>query len=506
MRSFVALCVVVLPPLRSVAASVPGLASHPRAFVSPATLSLFFITSLSVRIASAMIGLSFLSMAATIATALAQSAKGLPRRRILISVAFCASVAGLASLLSAALASGFHPGLVDKLPLASALFSVLLAVLLPRLLSLLRSNARELESTTESARRSEARFLSNAQYTTDAFIHLEAIRAPSGRIEDFLFTYINPNAEKLIDKTSSQVLGARLSQILPIPPTGPLFEKFCQVVLSGTPLLHEFPLDAGDPDSPWMRHLVTRLDDGLAITASDITATKREVREFLREDQFDPLTGLPNSLILHDRIEQAIARAVRYRDKVAVFIINIDNFQQLNDRYGREFGDEVLRITATRLRSTIRATDSVIRLDADEFVVILPEIKLEIDVRRTAATLLANLRQPIVHDGAANLRTINITSTLGAAIYPESALTTEALLAAADAAMARAKAHGKNQYILYDPVIDAPPAGDPPTRSRSAEGIADSSQEAGPGILPRRRPFRRQGQAHRSASQRRFNP
>ena len=505
MQYFASLCSISLPTLWSVSVFAPGLALHCRVFASlSATLSLVLIPNLSVRIANAIIGLSCLAIAATIATALAQSAQGLPRR-ILIAVASVASIAGLASLLSAALAGTYHPAFIDKLPFASALFSILIAALLPSLLSLLRSNAHDIEASAESARRSEARFLANARHSTDAFMHLEALRAPSGRIEDFLFTYINPNAEKLIEKSAAQIVGARLSQVLPIPPTGALFEKFCQVVLNGKALLHEFPLDASDPDSPWMRHLVTKLDDGLAITASDVTATKREVRELLREDQYDPLTGLPNCLMLHDRIEQAIARAVRYRDKVAIFLINIDNFQQLNDRYGRGFGDEVLRTTATRLRSAFRATDTIIRLDADEFVVILPEIKLEIDVRRTAATLLANLRKPIVHDGAANLRTINITSSLGAAIYPDTALTTEDLLAAADAAMGRAKARGKNQYTLYDPMIDAPPEPELPTTAPSAEILYDAL-ESEEEIQPRRRPIRRPGSSHRLGSQRRFNP
>jgi diguanylate cyclase (GGDEF)-like protein len=203
-----------------------------------------------------------------------------------------------------------------------------------------------------------------------------------------------------------------------------------------------------------MRHHVARLDDGIAITASDITATKREVRELLREDQHDPLTNLPNHLLLQDRVEQAIARAVRYQDKVGIFLLNLDAFEQINDRHGRPIGDEVLRVTAARLRSAIRATDTVIRLDADEFIIILPEIKLEIDVRRTAATLAASLRKPILLDGAIELITLQLTSSIGAAIYPDTALSYGGLLAAADTAMARAKAQGKNQYILYDPAID----------------------------------------------------
>ena len=463
MQLFVSLFCFSLPSLRSVAALVPGLAAHCRVPDSSAFHHnsvfplLLLLPGLTIsHIAYAIIGLSCIVIAATLVGFLSTSGKALPPRWIVIAVASGTALTGSACLLSAALSHSLHPHLAEQAPVALALLSVVIASLLPWLLSFLRSRFCELEAATLAAAKVEARFLLAEQNTTDAFMILEAVRSPNGRFEDFVFTYLNPNAEKLLGRSVSQLLGARLTRILPIQPSSRLFEQFCQVALTGKPLLHEFPLDPKDPDSPWMRHHVARLDDGIAITASDITATKREVRELLREDQHDPLTNLPNHLLLQDRVEQAIARAVRYQDKVGIFLLNLDAFEQINDRHGRRIGDEVLRVTAVRLRSAIRATDTVIRLDADEFIIILPEIKLEIDVRRTAATLAASLRKPMLLDGAAEPITVQLTSSIGAAIYPDTAQTYGGLLAAADTAMARAKAKGKNQYILYDPLIDDP--------------------------------------------------
>jgi diguanylate cyclase (GGDEF)-like protein len=466
MQYSASLCFFSQPSLWFVSASVSGLALHghvsTHSFVSPLLL-LILPGAAIAHIANAIIGLSCLAIAATVGSFLTTSRKDLPARWIIITVASCSAVAGAACLLAAAVSARFHPRLIQTTPLALAILAALTASLLPFLLSYLRSSAHELESATEAARKHEACFLAAGKNTTDALMLLDALRAPSGRIEDFLFTYLNPNAEKLVARPGNQVLGARLTRILPLQSSSSLFEQFCQVVITGKPLRHEFPLDPKDPDSPWMRHLVTKLDEGIAITASDITASKREVREILRQDQYDPLTSLPNHLLLEDRVEQAIARAVRYKDKVGIFLLNLDAFQQINDRHGRIFGDEVLCTTAARLRSAIRATDTVVRLDADEFIVIMPDIKLEIDVRRTAATLIASIRKPFratneaaADNRAANPGAVQITCSLGAAIYPDSAVAVADLLAAADTAMARAKAHGKNQYILYDPLIDDP--------------------------------------------------
>jgi PAS domain S-box-containing protein len=233
------------------------------------------------RTEDAFIGLSCIAIAGTLASFLMTTGRGIPLRWMLIALTVCTTVAGLFSLLSAALAND-HPVLAGQAPLFGAVLAILTALLLPLLLPLLLSKARELRVTSLAARQSETRFLAATQSSSDAFMLLDTLRSLDGKIEDFLFRYLNTNAEKILQLPASRVLGARLTRVLPINPTDRLFQQFCQVIFTGKPLIHEFPLDAKDPASPWVRHHVARLGEdgevGLAITASDITARKHADR------------------------------------------------------------------------------------------------------------------------------------------------------------------------------------------------------------------------------------
>ncbi len=450
MQPLVVLCSTSLPTPWFASAFSPGMVLPRHVLVHPSHNPALMLLSAAFgftigRVADTLIGLSCIAIAATLASFLTTYKENLPFRWPLIAVTTCTAVAGVACLLSAALIHDLHPHLVAAAPLAVAILAVVCACLLPYLLPFLISKSRDLESASLAARKAEVRFLAAAESTDAAFFLLEALRAHDGPIEDFLFTYLNANAEKIIAKRSSEVLGARLTRILPIDAKGNLFRQFCLVVLTGKPLIHEFALNPDDPEGPWMRHQVTKLDDGIAITASDITDRKHAELNLVESAHHDPLTGLPSRHLLEDRIEQAIVRADRYRDKVGVFLINLDGFEQINDTHGRKFGDELILSVATRLRAAIRATDTIIRLGGDEFVVVMPDMRLEIDVRHTAATLVAFLREPLILGG----KTLRISCSLGASIYPDAALTVQDLLTGADVALARAKMQGKNQYALY---------------------------------------------------------
>ena len=418
-----------------------ALALHPRAhsYLLPAAL----LTA--PRIADGVIGLGCIAIAATLASFLISSGRSIPFRWQQITVAGCTGLVGIACLFAAVAAPASHPSLIGGVPLLLAALVLLCACLVPYVIPQMISRSRELESATRTAEKNEARFLAAAQNTHDALFLLDALRNPDGVIEDFLFTYLNANAEKIIAKPSSAVLGARLTRILPIESTGKLFDQFRQVVLTGNPLIHEFPLFPNDPYGPWMRHHVARLEDGLAITASDITERKRSDPNWLNDAHLDTLTGLPNRRLLDDRIGQAIARADRYHTTVAVFIVNIDSFQKINEHYGSSFGDQVIRTTGSRLRHAIRASDTVIRLGGDEFIVVMPDMQLEIDVRRAAATLVHILREPITIGG----QPVEISCSIGASAYPDGGKNVKQLLSGADIAMNRAKSQGKNQYVLY---------------------------------------------------------
>ena len=159
----------------------------------------------------------------------------------------------------------------------------------------------------------------------------------------------------------------------------------------------------------------------------------------------DPLTGLGNRALLMERLEHALSRARRNRDRVAVIFIDLDGFKEINDTLGHDVGDELLVEVGARLRRSVRDCETVARLGGDEFVVVLESIKKMDDAATVARRLLEALRQPFVLDG----RPHQLGGSIGVAISPEQGARLEALLEEADRAMYRAKRGGGAAFELH---------------------------------------------------------
>ena len=196
--------------------------------------------------------------------------------------------------------------------------------------------------------------------------------------------------------------------------------------------------------SSWIRVQAVKLKDGIVITASDITLRKREEERTIFNAQHDPLTALLNRSVLRDRIEKGMSLARRYGNMLGVFHIDLDGFKTINDTLGHAAGDETLITVATRLLNCMREVDSAIRIGGDEFVVVMPELRQRSDAKMLAERILDALRLPMRIAG----RDVSVTSSIGIAIYPDSANTAEELLLCSDTAMYSAKRGGKNQYEL----------------------------------------------------------
>ncbi len=151
----------------------------------------------------------------------------------------------------------------------------------------------------------------------------------------------------------------------------------------------------------------------------------------------DPLTGLPNRVLLYDRIGQAVSAAKRSRKPFAVLEIDLDGFKNINDSFGHGAGDVVLQETASRLTRSVRETDTVARLGGDEFLLLMVDVSLE-TAQRKLAQLEAGLRQ--VFERGEHLVTVG--ASIGLAMSPDDGLDVHALLSAADQAMYRSKARG----------------------------------------------------------------
>ena len=159
----------------------------------------------------------------------------------------------------------------------------------------------------------------------------------------------------------------------------------------------------------------------------------------------DGLTGLPNRTLLHDRLGQALAQAQRGRHRVAVMFLDLDRFKSINDTLGHAIGDELLKHVAERLKSVVRAVDTVSRLGGDEFVIVLHEVSSPDDVVQVAEKVLGALASELTIDS----HRLRATPSIGISIFPDDGDEVFGLMKHADTAMYHAKAAGRNNFQFF---------------------------------------------------------
>ena len=194
----------------------------------------------------------------------------------------------------------------------------------------------------------------------------------------------------------------------------------------------------------------------------DVTSQREAERRIRDLAHYDPVTGLPNRLLLAEQLKQSIDAAVRHRRTLAVLFIDLDHFKRINDTWGHPVGDEVLREVAQRIRSCLRAEDiasrgepavdgaedarhTVARLGGDEFVVVLREIRAAEDAALVARRIGIALTAPLT----VNATTVYVTASIGISVFPADADAADGLLKHADAAMYEAKAQGRDGFHFY---------------------------------------------------------
>ncbi len=448
------------------------------------------------------------------------------------------------------------------------------------------SDISERKRREEATAANERRFLAAAELSLDSFFILESIRDPAGEIVDFRFTFLNTRGAAIIFHKPEEVLGQALCELLPENRAGGFFDIYKRVVETGEPFADEFSVDFKSLNASWLKLQVVKLEDGVAITSSDITDRKRlemeKTRAFteslifnspaavivtdvdhtitainpaaekmlwykpeelvnratplvfydasqiedraarlsaelsvpmspedaifasghygssehegewtfirnqgsslavnvavtpLQGDQGQPagfmitaydiserkrredyishlahhdlLTGLPTRQLLMDRLSMVMARSERFNTRCALLIIDLNNFKQVNDSFGHHSGDKLLVQVAERLRSTLRAIDTVARMGGDEFVVLLADLEKEEDAEDVAAKLLAAFATPFTLNEQNRVR---MTASIGICVFPDGGADRNALLRNADAAMFQAKAKGQNIALLF---------------------------------------------------------
>ncbi|MCK5880248.1 MAG: EAL domain-containing protein [Sinobacterium sp.] len=220
----------------------------------------------------------------------------------------------------------------------------------------------------------------------------------------------------------------------------------------------------------WSGELMSRRNDGEAFLASitissiqnpkqkisgyitsfrDITEAKNSEEHVKKLAYFDPLTELPNRMLFHDRLFQAMQRGVRNRHYVAVLFLDLDGFKPVNDRYGHALGDKLLTQVAERLTGCVRGDDTVARLGGDEFAVILHSLKDRHLAESTAAKISKHIIKSISMSFDIQSESIKVGVSIGISLYPDDSIEQDSLLRYADIAMYHAKKSGKNQYQFF---------------------------------------------------------
>jgi diguanylate cyclase (GGDEF)-like protein/PAS domain S-box-containing protein len=179
--------------------------------------------------------------------------------------------------------------------------------------------------------------------------------------------------------------------------------------------------------------------------ARDVTERMRLERELNDMATHDFLTGLPNRMLLQDRLKVALAGSGRNGTKLAVIMLDMDRFKVVNDTFGHSLGDKVLRAAGERLVALVRKSDTVARVGGDEFLVLLPKVASLEDTIKVAQKILGAFRKPFV----LNDHKIRITTSVGIAIYPEDGEDAEALMRNSDIAMYWVKEQGRDNYASY---------------------------------------------------------
>lgn len=165
----------------------------------------------------------------------------------------------------------------------------------------------------------------------------------------------------------------------------------------------------------------------------------------------DALTGLPNRLLLSDRLEHAIARAARNKGLIAVLFLDLDGFKHINDSLGHSAGDKLLQSVAKRLLDCIRTPDTVSRQGGDEFIVLLQDVQQPEDVSNAAGRILKAVAEPHSIDR----HDVHVTASIGISIYPANGRDAAGLIENADTAMYQAKEAGRQGYRFFEPEMNA---------------------------------------------------
>jgi diguanylate cyclase (GGDEF)-like protein/PAS domain S-box-containing protein len=190
---------------------------------------------------------------------------------------------------------------------------------------------------------------------------------------------------------------------------------------------------------------------GAVIVFRDVSVARAMAQQITHSAEHDFLTGLPNRMLLNDRISQAIASARRHSKQVAVLFLDLDGFKHINDSLGHPVGDKLLQSIATHLAAVVRGGDTVSRQGGDEFVVLLPDLQQPED----AATMAGRILREVALPHSVDQFELHVTTSIGVSVFPDDGKDAETLIKNADTAMYQAKENGRQSIQFFKPAMNA---------------------------------------------------
>jgi diguanylate cyclase (GGDEF)-like protein/PAS domain S-box-containing protein len=275
-------------------------------------------------------------------------------------------------------------------------------------------------------------------------------------------TFLNLVAEKLTGWTLREAVGRPMPEVFRIldMSSGKATENTAEVAILQIRALHlpsNCILLRRDESQIPIEHSIAPIRDragqatGAVIVFRDVSAAQAMAQQITHSAEHDFLTGLPNRMLLNDRIGQAIAMAQRDLMPVAVLFLDLDGFKHINDSLGHPIGDKLLQSIAKRLVDCVRASDTVSRQGGDEFVVLLPQAEHPED----AATIASRLLRAVAEAHSIDQRDLHVTTSIGVSVYPDDGQDAETLIKNADTAMYQAKENGRQSFQFFKPAMNA---------------------------------------------------
>lgn len=295
-----------------------------------------------------------------------------------------------------------------------------------------------------------------AQVTLDSIGDALVCTDTAGRV-----TYLNPRAERMIGCKREDAYGhpvkdlfwlmeAANGQAVENPMIRAMAENTDVGLTANCVLVRRDHLRVDIEDSASPMHDRQGRVTGAVMVFRDVTAARTLALKLTHQAQHDGLTDLPNRAVLKDRLVQAMALAQRNQTKLALLFLDLDRFKNINDTLGHGIGDRLLKSVGRRLISCVRGSDTVSRQGGDEFVILLSQIGQTRDAAAFASKIIDAIAAPYLID----THTLNITASIGIAVYPGDGQNPKALMKNADQAMYLAKDRGRHTFHFFVPVTD----------------------------------------------------